>query len=146
MKRTLLVFSLVLSAMAAPGLAGNRATSAPANYMLHCSGCHGMQGLGSEEGDIPAFPGSVGHIASSELGRTYVMHVPGVVANNMTDAQIAAVLNYILDRWSEGGTPFTAEEVTRRRAIPIGDVVAFRRKVVEDLRKSGIEIAAYPWP
>lgn len=146
MKYLLLFPALLLAAMAAPGHAGNTATSARANYMLHCSGCHGMQGLGTVEGGIPAFPDSVGHIVGTEIGRTYVMHVPGVVANNMSDAQIAEVMNYIMDEWSEGGTHFTEAEVTRRRAEPIGDVVAYRRKVVADLRKSGIEIATYPWP
>ena len=145
MKHALLVSLLVL-ATAGPGVAGNTATSPRANYVLHCSGCHGMQGLGTAEGGIPGFPNSVGHIVSTEMGRDYVMHVPGVVGNNMTDAQIAGVMNFILDQWSDGSGHFTEAEVTRRRAVEIGDVVIYRRKVVEDLRASGIEIAEYPWP
>ncbi len=146
MKPVMLISILLAGASVAPALAENAAGSARANYVLHCSGCHGMQGLGTEEGGIPAFPDSVGHIVGTDIGRTYVMHVPGVVANSMNDAQIAGVMNFILDQWSDGGSHFTAEEVTRRRAEPIGDVVAYRRKVVDDLRKSGIEIATYPWP
>lgn len=147
MMRYFLLFPLLLAAATAtPGHAGNTATSPRANYILHCSGCHGMQGLGTVEGGIPGFPDSVGHIVGTEIGRTYVMHVPGVVANSMSDAQIAGVMNYILDQWSENGAHFTAEEVTRRRAEPIGNLVAYRRQVVAELRKSGIEIATYPWP
>jgi hypothetical protein len=55
-------------------------------------------------------------------------------------------MNYILDQWSDGSGHFTEAEVTRRRAVPVGDVVIYRRKVVEDLRNLGIEIAEYPWP
>ncbi|RID91125.1 hypothetical protein D2N39_14605 [Gemmobacter lutimaris] len=146
MMRQALLASLLVLATAAPGVAGNTATSPRANYVLHCSGCHGMQGLGTAEGGIPAFPDSVGHIVSIESGRDYVMHVPGVVGNNMTNAQIAEVMNYILDQWSDGRGHFTEAEVTRRRETPIGDVVTYRRKVVEELRTSGIEIAEYPWP
>lgn len=147
MMRCFLLFpALLVAAMATPGHAANTATSPRANYILHCSGCHGMKGLGTAEGGIPGFPDSIGHIVGTEIGRTYVMHVPGVVANNMSDAQIAEVMNYILDEWSEGGTHFTADEVTRRRAEPIGDLIAYRRKVVAELGKSGIEISTYPWP
>ncbi|WP_149139489.1 c-type cytochrome [Gemmobacter caeruleus] len=146
MKQTLLPALVALAVSAVPGHAMNTATSPRANYVLHCSGCHGMQGLGTVEGGIPGFPNSVGPIVSIESGRDYVMHVPGVVANNMTDAQIAEVMNYILDQWSDGSGHFTEAEVTRRRAAPIGDVVRYRRVVVEELRRAGIEIAEYPWP
>lgn len=116
------------------------------DYILHCAGCHGLTGAGTVQGGVPPFPDSVGHIAASDIGRTYIMHVPGVISTEMSDARIADVMNYILDNWADGQGHFTAEEVTRRRAIPIGDVVSYRRKVVEELRRAGIEIAAYPWP
>ena len=41
---------------------------------------------------------------------------------------------------------FTAEEVTRRRAIPVEGVVGSRREVVAELARAGIRIADYPWP
>lgn len=122
--------------------------SARANYVLLCSGCHNVSGLGSEEGGIPAFPGSVGKIAAFDRGRTYMMHVPGVVSNSMSNAEIAAVMNYILDTWAPeaGAAPFTAEEVTARRKLPIPDIVVERREVTEELAAKGIDIATYPWP
>lgn len=147
MRRPLLVSVMLLAGTVIPGLAGETTTSsARANYILHCSGCHGMSGAGTVEGGIPAFPNSVGHIAGSELGRTYITHVPGVVSTEMEDAEIAEVLNYILDEWSDGGQHFTAKEVTRRRAENVGDVVELRREVVEELKRAGVEIADYPWP
>lgn len=145
MRHRMLILVCLLLGLAAP-VRAQEVRSARASYILHCSGCHGMTGLGTEAGGIPTFPGSVGHIARSEVGRTYITHVPGVIGTDMDDAQIAEVLNYILEKWGEGALPYSADEVTRRRAIPVGDVVILRREVVEDLRKTGIEIAEYPWP
>ncbi len=131
---------------AVPLMAGGN--KARADYILHCSGCHGMSGKGTVAGGIPAFPGSIGHIAGYENGRDYILQVPGVTTTGMDDAAIAEVLNYILEEWSEGidAPKFTAHEVTRRRARPARDVVDYRREVVGELGMRGIEIAAYPWP
>ncbi|MFV0292248.1 MAG: c-type cytochrome [Paracoccus sp. (in: a-proteobacteria)] len=117
-----------------------------ANYILNCSGCHGMTGMGTLEGGIPPFPDSVQKIANSENGRTYLLHVPGVVDNDMTDAEVADVLNYILDQWGDGEGHFTETEVSVRRAVEIGDVVVYRRQLVTELGATGIVIADYPWP
>lgn len=141
----LLTFGLALTLSTLPAFAGEM-NKPRADYILNCAGCHGMEGRGTVEGGVPAFPGSVGHIATTDIGRTYILHVSGVISTELTDAGIADVLNYILDKWGERGDHFTTAEVTRRRAIPIDDVVTFRRKVVEELRASGIEIAEYPWP
>ncbi|MEO9779444.1 MAG: cytochrome c [Sedimentitalea sp.] len=147
MTRTLLVLAAILAnAMLFASPASAEALSAHANYTLHCSGCHRQDGEGAIEGGIPAFQDSVGHIAGTEIGRTYIMHVPGVISTNMTDADVAGVLNYILDKWGEGGEEFTAEEVTRRRALPVADVVSYRRHVVDELNNKGVQIAEYPWP
>ncbi len=122
--------------------------SAHANYVLLCSGCHNVSGQGSEQGGVPTFPGSVGKIAHSDRGRTYMMHVPGVVSNSMSNAEIAAVMNYILDTWAseEGAKPFTAEEVTERRMAVIPDIVVERRELTYEMQDQGVEIAPYPWP
>ncbi len=139
--------AVLMCGAVAPAVAGQTGElSARANYILHCSGCHRLDGLGAIEGGIPTFPGSVAHIAGNDKGRTYILHVPGVTSTNLSDAALAEVLNYILDRWGGDSPPFTAEEVTRRRAEPVADVVDFRREVVRELRQSGIEIAEYPWP
>lgn len=122
------------------------ADTARVDYILHCSGCHGMAGMGAPDGGIPPFPDSVGQIAALDFGRTYIMHVPGVITTDMSDARIAAVTNYILDHWADGENHFTADEVTRRRALPVPDIVAARREVVRQLDAAGVTIADYPWP
>ena len=140
--RLVMLVALVASA------AGAQQYTPRVNYVLHCAGCHGMTGEGSRVGGIPAFPDSVAYIASIDAGRTYMMHVPGVVSAGLSDAQIAEVTNYILEEWSDGAalTPFDAAEVTRRRALPVSNVVEFRRVVAEELAAQGIELADYPWP
>lgn len=134
----------VLLSGALPAFAG--AMSPHAAYVLHCSGCHLVTGEGAPSAGIPSFPGSVGRIASADIGRTYIMHVPGIVSAGLSDAEIAEVVNYVLDSWGDGAAPFTAEEVARRRAVPVGDVVGFRREVAAALAAEGVTIADYPWP
>ena len=127
-------------------LAGAGPISPHASYVLHCSGCHTTTGEGAPEAGIPTFIDSVGNIARSDAGRTYMMHVPGVVSAGLDDAEIAAVVNYVLDAWGDGAPRFSADEVTTRRAVPVGDVVAYRREVAADLGGQDIPIADYPWP
>jgi mono/diheme cytochrome c family protein len=126
--------------------------SASSDFLLYCSGCHGQDGRGGgEHSGIPDFQNFVGAFAGDDGGRTYVLHVPGVVNTSLDNARIAAVINYIMRTW--GGTSlradfvaFTEEEVTKRRARSVPDVVALRRQVARRLHAQGIATADYPWP
>lgn len=143
------VLALLLAALlpAAPA----RAQSAHIDYMLKCSGCHGADGSGTPDRGIPDFRGYVDGFGRTEAGRTYVMHVPGVVNSSLPNARIAAVMNYVIASFGAPGTrsgvpPFTTEEVDRLRAVPVPDVVAYRREVADELARAGIPVAGYPWP
>jgi len=143
------VFALLLAMMAPAGPAW--AQSAHIDYMLKCSGCHGADGSGTPDRGIPDFRGYVDGFGRTEAGRIYVMHVPGVVNSSLPNARIAAVINYVMASFGAPGTragvpPFTAEEVDRLRAVPVPDVVAYRREVAAELAKAGIPVAGYPWP
>jgi cytochrome c553 len=121
------------------------------NYVLRCSGCHGMDGSGHESAGVPDFRGAVGAFASDEQGRTYLLHVPGIVNSSLSNAEIAAVLNYVMEQWAgdslgAGFVRFTPKEAAERRAEPVSDVVVFRRRIVERLGGEGIHTANYPWP
>lgn len=124
--------------------------SAKSLYLLRCSGCHRVDGLGAPEAGVPPFPGSIGAIARDDGGRAYIMHVPGVAGSGLKDAQLAAVMNYVLDEWSadeaKPATRFTAEEVARLRATRVGNVVDYRRAMAARLAQNGVVIADYPWP
>jgi len=121
------------------------------NYILRCAGCHGVTGLGAPHAGIPTFPDLVGVFAGDDDGRTYLFHVPGINGASLSDREIAGVMNYVMEAWAGRSlpadfVPFTEEEVTMRRAIPVADVVAFRRAVVERLAAQGLVAAEYPWP
>lgn len=108
------IATLAIAAALTPG--AGRADMAPrANYVLRCAGCHGMEGLGTETGGIPGFPHSIATLAGDDTGRTYMLHVPGVVGASLDNAAIAAVLNYILERWGDAGAP-----PSPRRKSPAG--------------------------
>lgn len=144
MMRTALLVLVVCPSLAIGGQAA--ALSAHSNYVLRCSGCHGLKGAGSQEGGIPEFRNSVSHIAATDIGRTYLMHVPGVVSTGLNDAEITDVMNYVLDTWGDGTHHFTLSEVHRRRTQPVADVVALRQRIANQLSKKGIELSQYPWP
>ena len=139
--------ALAVALAAATPAAGQ---SAHTLYLLKCSGCHRADGLGAPDAGVPRFPGFVGDLARDGDGRIYMLHVPGVAGSNLPNAELSAVLNYVLDKWapapSDGVKRFTPAEVDALRALKINDIVAYRRTLVARLRKSGAAIADYPWP
>lgn len=143
--------ALFTSLMLSPLAAAQPATdSAKAAFLLKCSGCHRPDGQGVLSGGVPPFPGFIGALAADPGGRAYMLHVPGVTGSGLKDADLAAVLNYLLDEWSALPAGrirrFTPDEVAALRAQRIDDIVSYRRTLVARLRKSGAPIADYPWP
>lgn len=139
--------ALAVAALTSAALAQGR--SAHVNYILRCAGCHGMTGEGTETGGVPTFLDSISALAADEAGRTYIAHVPGVNSADLSADEIAAVLNYVVEEWGDPATsvpPFTGEEVARRHAEPMRDIVAARRQVVDRLAAEGKATAPYPWP
>lgn len=119
-------------------------------YLLKCSGCHRGNGLGAVAAGVPPFPGFIGPMARDGMGRTYITQVPGIRGSGLSDAQVASVLNYVLQTWPGAETaqpdPFTPDEVAQRRATRLADVVSYRRALVARLTRKGIPIGEYPWP
>jgi len=122
--------------------------SATTSYILKCAGCHAMDGRGSAAGGIPPLQ-LINAFTSDTKGRTYLMHVPGVVSSGLNSAEIAAVVNYIVELWGDKTidyTPFTEAEVSQLRAVDIADVVSYRREIAELYEQEGKTVADYPWP
>ena len=144
---TLMVVSL---AGAAPRLA--RATESGASlYLLHCSGCHGADGMGEQRADVPPLPPLVGNLLRDSQGRLYIVNVGGVVTSNLGYADTAAVLNWLLQAFGSTTLPpnikeFDADEVAALRAQRRADSVGLRRAIATRLKAKGIKLAAYPWP
>jgi hypothetical protein len=120
-------------------------TSADYLYRLHCSGCHGLDGMGSKIGRIPRFPGVVDQLPKVPEGRFYLVLVPGLVNAALSDDDTARVLNYVLRKWghpdsSDDVKDFTADEVKKIRQTHIDDIIEFRSEIRNKLAAIGIDI------
>ncbi|WP_310607831.1 c-type cytochrome [Buttiauxella brennerae] len=117
------------------------------NYILKCSGCHDMDGSGSVRGGIPPLPGYIGAFVNDHDGRSYLLHVPGVISSGLNDEQLAVLMNYLNQKWGDKhAVAFTEAEVHQIRSQPINDVVKFRRQIVNRFVAEGIATGDYPWP
>ena len=136
----------LVAAAAIAATLGRAADASPAqDYMLFCLGCHGAQAQGVP-GKIPPLAGAVSLYMRTAAGRNYVLRVPGAANSALPDAQLAAVLNWLAERYGTPQqpppAPFTTEEVARTRHIPLADVKATRREVVRQLAATGPAPAA----
>jgi len=96
------------------------------DYLLNCRGCHAPDGSGVA-GGAPTFRGQVGKFLSVPGGREYLIRVPGTAQSELSDARIAALLNWIVREFSPNEVPadfmpYTAEEVARPRRMPLNEV------------------------
>ena len=144
MKRQWIHISKYLAASAAATLLGFSAT-ARANpqqdYVLYCMGCHGPQAEGVP-GKVPPLAHALGSYMRTPEGRNYILRVPGAANSVLSDAQLAAVLNWLAKSFSAdeltADVPlFTPAEVTGARHSPLSAVLATRREVVRALQATG---------
>ncbi len=115
------------------------------DFLLHCSGCHAQDGRGLENKGIPAMKDQVGYFLRTEVGRAYVMQIPGLLSAGMSDARAADVTNYILARFAgvslpENFVPYTVEEAKRYRESRPADIPGKRKLLAAELRELGIDI------
>lgn len=119
-------------------------THVRAHYVLHCAGCHGVDGAGSKAGYVPDLR-RLGDFLRVPGGRDFVIKVPGVMGSGLDDAQVAEVTNWVLSTIAADSVPpqhqaYAAAEVTRARAAPLADVMAERRRLLEQARQQGLVI------
>lgn len=108
--------------------------TAPVNYMLHCQGCH-RPGGGGYPGIVPNMRNQVGLFLRSRDGRAFLVQVPGVSQSSLTDAQLAALMNWMLPEFDPLHVEpdfqrFTADEVRKYRSTPIIELRERRRKLL----------------
>jgi cytochrome c553 len=137
----LLTIAVAVSVSVSGAWSGNAWASPAQDYMLYCMGCHGAQAQGVP-GKVPPLAHSIGRFMRSAAGRDYLMRVPGAANSVLSDAQLAAVLNWLAEEFNAGEITadmpkFTAAEVGARRHVPLGSVLAARREVVRDLAATG---------
>lgn len=133
--------SSALALAIALGGAPAAATGGPAlDYALNCQGCHRADGAGTP-GSVPALAGSVGRFLRVRGGREFLVRVPGVATSALDDAALAAVLDWLLERFDADGVPvgtsrYTAEEVGRLRRSPLTDVQRARQALIEAIERA----------
>lgn len=149
MKLPAVLLGFTLAALAAaPGSAAaddKSATRARIDYTLHCSGCHGMDGLGKPSAGIPMFAGQVGHFLRLTEGRAFLMQVPGLLSARLSDERAAAVTTWMIRAFAGASlpddfTPYTAEEAKRHRESRPADVIGKRNALYRQLLESGYAV------
>ncbi len=95
------------------------------DYLLHCSACHGMDGAGTPV--TPTLVG-IGWLLEAKGGRAYLARVPGVAQAPLSDARLARLLNWTLERYSgkRPDPPYAASEVGELRRAPLRDPLSAR--------------------
>ena len=83
-------------------------------YATNCQGCHGESG--SSAAEIPMLAGRVGYFARLPQGRRYLVQVPNVALNANSDADIAAVLNWLLVTYSRAQLPAISSPTQRPKS------------------------------
>ncbi len=104
------------------------------DYVLNCQGCHLPDGRGMA-GRVPSFRGQLARFLSVPGGRAFLIQVPGVARANLSDARIAALMNWLLPRFDREHLPtdfrpYTTAEVARLRAAPEVHVAARRARLI----------------
>lgn len=94
-------------------------------------------------GKVPALKNEIGRFLQVAGGREYLIQVPGTSQAPLTDQEIAAVLNWILENFSSNEmptdfTPYTADEVARYRYEPLANASEVRAGLVQKMQQKGL--------
>jgi len=114
-----------------------RAYTPEVEFALNCQGCHRADGSGTPD-TVPALADSVARFLAVPGGREYVVQVPGVAQAPLDDAALAAVVNWMLERYDRAHVPkdfapYSADEVGRLRRTPLVDVDAVRVRLMRSI-------------
>lgn len=103
------------------------------NYQIRCMGCHLADGSGTP-GRIPSVRRSLVLFSAAPEGRDYVVRVPGVAQSPLSDADTAALLNWMARNLSDVKVPgnyvdYSEAEVHGLRDRPLAQVKAIRARL-----------------
>jgi mono/diheme cytochrome c family protein len=110
-------------------------------WVLNCMGCH-TGDAHAIAGKVPPLTGELGHFVRLPEGREFVMRVPGASNSSLSDAELANVLNWLIDTRNADTRPadfrpYTAQEVAAKRRPALTDVARHRKALIESLRRDG---------
>jgi len=104
-------------------------------FMMECQGCHLSDGSGGVS-NIPPMNNQVAKFLAVPGGREFLAQVPGVAHSALNDAEVTAVLNWLLNEFGPEDIatqypPYTTEEVSRLRKTPLTEVKQKRAMLVK---------------
>ncbi len=134
MLRAVVLAALIVVAL---GVEASADSGSRTLYALNCMGCHQRNGEG--HGTVPELQGFVGNFLKVPGGREFLVQVPGVAQSGLTDAEIAAVLNWTLLEFSRNELPddfrpYDAQEVAGYRLGRLIDVEPIRAGLIDEMR------------
>lgn len=90
------------------------------------------------KGFVPSFVGQIGSFTHSPEGRKFIIQVPGVSQSELSNREIADLMNWLLVAYDPDGlssdfTPYDEREVEGWRNNPISDTAQLRRTILQDV-------------
>ncbi|MEM9388669.1 MAG: hypothetical protein AAGA68_26750 [Pseudomonadota bacterium] len=115
--------------------------TAQANFLLHCAGCHRIDGRGFEP-EVPDLTRELADMLRVPGGREYLVQVPGASQAPVSDAELTALINLVVERFApqavaRGEAVLTLEEVVRHRARKPLDIFAERARLLALIEQLG---------
>lgn len=105
------------------------------NYQMFCQGCHIADGSGNKS--VPELKGHIHKFMATQQGREYLIRVPGAANSALNDAELAEVMNWMLqefgNRDNRNWHPYIASEVAEYRKRPLNETVEYREKLIASL-------------
>lgn len=106
---------------------------------MECQGCHATDGRGQSD-VIPALDNYMAKFLTVPGGREFLVQVPGAAQAPLSDAETAAVLNYMLNKFgpiaiAQAYPPYSSEEVARLRKTPVTEVKQKRAALVKLIQR-----------
>ena len=105
------------------------------NYVLFCAGCHGLDGAGVA-GHVPPLRDSLARLLRIPGGREFLLRVPGVSNSALSDAALAAVMNWCVRQFAG------EQSAARQPAYTTAELAAARREPLLAMRRTRGELLA----
>jgi len=145
MQRLPAIVFLAAAACSTPVAADDSERRARLDYILHCSGCHDMDGSGHPAKGIPSFQNQVGYFAAVPEGRAMLMQVPGLLSSGLSDERSAAVTTWIVRQFSGPSLPadfkpYTTAEARHYRETRPVDITATRNRLYRQIAEAGYPV------
>jgi hypothetical protein len=100
------------------------------NYLLHCSGCH-LPGAEGNPPNVPTLHHELGRMMNVHEMREYLVRVPGSAQSALSDADLAAVVNWLLIEFNADTLPpefelLSTDEVSAARKAILANPLEYR--------------------